>query len=140
MPIVSEISSCPAYTSSPEESVTLQCEITGFFPPEISVTWWEDSEQEIMEGTDSWGPLLTNGSTYRVAATLRIGQHETKVEKSERDIVCRVMHCSLQEPIQKHWRQRHIGDRFLMFLQNVILILFNYDITHHIIMTISLYL
>ncbi|XP_048871781.1 uncharacterized protein si:ch211-180a12.2 [Brienomyrus brachyistius] len=110
MPIVSEISSsCPAYTSSPEESVTLQCEITGFFPPEISITWWEDGEQEIMEGKDSWGPLLTDGSTYRLTATLRIGQCETKVEKSERDIVCRVMHCSLQEPIEKHWRQRHIA-------------------------------
>ncbi|XP_072568792.1 uncharacterized protein [Paramormyrops kingsleyae] len=109
MPIVSEISSCPAYTSSPEESVTLLCEITGFFPPEISVTWWEDGEQEIMEGKDSWGPLLTDGSTYRVTATLRIGQRETKVERSERDIVCRVMHCSLQEPIEKHWRQRHIA-------------------------------
>ncbi|XP_036392614.1 uncharacterized protein si:ch211-180a12.2 [Megalops cyprinoides] len=111
-PHVSEITSCSAAsTFSPENPLTLGCEITRFYPPEISVSWWRvtegESEEEITEGADIWGPALTHPSAFRATATLRKGRSEGDGEEKKTRIVCRVMHCSLQEPIERHWQDNH---------------------------------
>ncbi|XP_071395811.1 uncharacterized protein [Centroberyx affinis] len=107
-PCVSEIVSS---TSSPDQPLTLGCDITGFYPPNLSVTWLklregeqDDREEEVMEGGEVWGPIQTHPRLYRATATLR--RRGTNQEKKERGggIVCRVEHCSLLEPIERHWR------------------------------------
>ncbi|KAA8581619.1 hypothetical protein FQN60_003200 [Etheostoma spectabile] len=107
-PCVSEIIGS---TSSPEKTLILGCEITDFYPPNVSVTWLklrggeqDDREEEVIVGGEMWGPIQTQSRLYRATATLR--RRPTNQEKKERGggIICRVEHCSLLEPIEKHWR------------------------------------
>ncbi|XP_045925582.1 uncharacterized protein si:ch211-180a12.2 [Micropterus dolomieu] len=108
-PCVSEIVSS---TSSPDQTWTLACEITDFHPPNISVTWLklrdgeqDDREDEVIEGGEMWGPIQAPDSRlYRATATLK--RRATNQEKKEigGGVVCRVEHCSLLEPVEKHWR------------------------------------
>ncbi|RXN22500.1 microtubule-associated futsch-like protein [Labeo rohita] len=105
-PTVSEIIS----SSAAEGPVTLACDITDFYPPEISVRWLhvngneseeeEGSEREIRDGAELWGPLQTLPRTFRAKALLQ-ELHETT---RGGDIVCRVTHCSLLKPVDKVWR------------------------------------
>lgn len=103
-------------TSSPDQALTLGCEITDFYPPDISVTWLklregeqDDREEEKIEGGEMWGPMQTHPRHFRATATLK--RRATNQEKKERGggIVCRVEHCSLYEPIERHWRNVDIG-------------------------------
>lgn len=103
-------------TFSPEQALTLGCEITDFYPPNISVTWLklregeqDDREEEVIEGGEMWGPIQTQPKLFRASATLK--RNVTNQEKKERGggIVCRVEHCSLQEPIERQWRNGGIG-------------------------------
>ncbi|XP_041740643.2 uncharacterized protein si:ch211-180a12.2 isoform X2 [Coregonus clupeaformis] len=112
-PNVSEIISSASF---PSQHLTLGCDMTGFYPPDISVTWLrlregevDDREEEVIEGGEIWGPMLSGPSTYRANATLRKG--EIKEEKKERagGVVCRVEHCSLEEPIERRWRNVNIA-------------------------------
>ncbi|XP_039643976.1 uncharacterized protein si:ch211-180a12.2 isoform X1 [Perca fluviatilis] len=107
-PCVSEI---VGSTSSPEKTLILGCEITDFYPPNVSVTWLklrggeqDDREEEVIVGGEMWGPIQTQPRLYRATATLK--RRPTNQEKKERGggIICRVEHCSLHEPIEKHWR------------------------------------
>ncbi|XP_064820782.1 uncharacterized protein si:ch211-180a12.2 isoform X1 [Oncorhynchus masou masou] len=106
-PNVSEIISSASF---PGQHLTLGCDMTGFYPPGISVTWLhlregevDDREEEVIEGGEVWGPLLSGPSTYRANATLRKrGTNEEK--ESAGGVVCRVEHCSLEEPIERRWR------------------------------------
>ncbi|XP_053197049.1 uncharacterized protein si:ch211-180a12.2 [Scomber japonicus] len=107
-PCVSEI---VGSTFSPEQALTLGCEITDFYPPNISVTWLklregeqDDREEEVIEGGEMWGPIQTQPKLFRASAILK--RNVTNQEKKERGggIVCRVEHCSLQEPIERQWR------------------------------------
>ncbi|KAL4617818.1 hypothetical protein GN956_G20438 [Arapaima gigas] len=102
-PCVSDISSL-----SCGQPTLLGCEVTGFYPPDISVTWWRqrggDREREIAEEGEVWGPLLTDPRTYRATAILRTGRSDRGVEETDSWITCRVAHCSLKEPVEKHWR------------------------------------
>ncbi|XP_029102781.1 uncharacterized protein LOC108933011 [Scleropages formosus] len=127
-PCVSEISSL-----SPEEPMSLGCEITGFYPPEISVTWWilsdGNREEEIVEERELWGPLLTHPSTYRATAILRTGSSKEGVEEKDNWIMCRVTHCSLKEPTEKRWRNRLIGDYSLSVIKQKMHFL--EPLTHH---------
>ncbi|CAK6970949.1 uncharacterized protein si:ch211-180a12.2 isoform X1 [Scomber scombrus] len=111
-PCVSEI---VGSTSSPDQALTLGCEITDFYPPNISVTWLklregeqDDREEEVIEGGEMWGPIQTQPKLFRASATLK--RNITNQEKKERGggIVCRVEHCSLQEPIERQWRNGDI--------------------------------
>ncbi|XP_062416163.1 uncharacterized protein si:ch211-180a12.2 isoform X1 [Pungitius pungitius] len=102
--------------SSPGQALTLGCEITDFYPPTLTVTWLrlregeqDDGEEEVLEGGEVWGPVQTHPRVYRAAATLR--RHAASREKKHRGggggaggVVCRVEHCSLPEPLEKHWR------------------------------------
>ncbi|XP_053721767.1 uncharacterized protein si:ch211-180a12.2 isoform X2 [Synchiropus splendidus] len=107
-PCVSEIVDlmCPS-----GKSLTLGCEITDFYPPGISVTWLklrggeqDDREEEPIEGGDMWGPIETHSRLFRSTAFLTT--KKTNLDKGERGggIICRVDHCSLHEPIERHWR------------------------------------
>nr|XP_033467994.1 uncharacterized protein si:ch211-180a12.2 [Epinephelus lanceolatus] len=106
-PCVSEI---VGSTSSPDQTLTLGCEITDFYPPNVSVTWLrlregeqDDREEEVLEGGEMWGPIQTQPGLYRATAILR--RKAVNQEKKERGgIICRVEHCSLHEPMEKHWR------------------------------------
>ncbi|XP_044035804.1 uncharacterized protein si:ch211-180a12.2 isoform X2 [Siniperca chuatsi] len=108
-PCVSEIVSS---TSFPDQTLTLGCEITDFHPPNISVTWLklrageqDDREEEVIEGGELWGPIQApDPRLYRATAILK--RRATNQEKKERGggIICRVEHCCLLEPIERHWR------------------------------------
>ncbi|XP_067285304.1 uncharacterized protein si:ch211-180a12.2 isoform X2 [Pseudorasbora parva] len=111
-PTVSEIlSSLPPAVEGP---LTLACDITGFYPPEISVKWLhlrgnrieegEDSEREIKAGAELWGPLQTLPRTFRAKALLKA------LDDRERggEIVCRVTHCSFLKPVERVWKNAHI--------------------------------
>ncbi|KAL1263786.1 hypothetical protein QQF64_004141 [Cirrhinus molitorella] len=111
-PSVSEIISSPL-SSSAEGAVALACDITDFYPPEISVRWLhakaneseedEDSEREIRDGAELWGPLQTLPRTFRAKALIK----ELLETRRRGEIVCRVMHCSLLKPIDRVWRNTH---------------------------------
>lgn len=122
-PCVSEIISS---TSSLDQTVSLGCEITDFFPPNISVTWLklrggerDDREEEVIEGGAMWGPIQTQARLYRATATLkrRVTNQEKERGGGGGGIVCRVEHSSLPEPIEKHWKCVDTGmDDFYVLL------------------------
>nr|XP_020444598.1 uncharacterized protein LOC109953453 [Monopterus albus] len=106
-PCVSEVIGS---TSSPHQTLTLGCEITDFYPPNISVTWLklregerDDREEELVEGGEMWGPIETHPRVYRATATLKRRATNQKKEERGGGIICRVEHCSLREPIERHW-------------------------------------
>ncbi|XP_019218178.1 uncharacterized protein si:ch211-180a12.2 isoform X1 [Oreochromis niloticus] len=109
-PCVSEIVS-----STVSQDQTLGCEITDFYPPNISVTWLrfregeqDDGEEEVIKGGEIWGPIQTEPRLYRATATLkRRATNQEKIDKRG-GIICRVRHCSLQDPVEKHWRNADI--------------------------------
>ncbi|XP_069011765.1 uncharacterized protein [Embiotoca jacksoni] len=112
MPCVSEI---VRSTHSSDQTSTLGCEITEFFPPNITVTWLklregqeDDREDEVIEGGEVWGPIQTHTRLYRATATLK--RRATNEEKKDKrgGIICRVEHSSLHEPIERHWRNADI--------------------------------
>ncbi|XP_017166337.1 uncharacterized protein LOC103481403 isoform X1 [Poecilia reticulata] len=109
-PCVSDVVS---FTHASDPSFTLGCEITDFYPPNISVTWLklgdgeeDDREEEVIEGGELWGPIQTEPRLFRATATLK--RKPILQEKKDRGggITCRVQHCSLKEPIERHWRNR----------------------------------
>ncbi|XP_077358061.1 uncharacterized protein LOC144004608 isoform X2 [Festucalex cinctus] len=106
-PRVSDISSA---TSASDQMLTLGCEITDFYPPDVTVTWLkvregerDDSEDEVMEGGELWGPVEIHSRLYRTTATLRAANNREKKQRGG-GIKCRVEHLSLQEPIERLWR------------------------------------
>ncbi|XP_063048739.1 uncharacterized protein si:ch211-180a12.2 [Engraulis encrasicolus] len=134
-PTVSEIS-----VTNDGAAPVLSCDVTGFYPPELSVTWLqlkrteersedmerrkgeeeedddddddeEDEERvEVTEGTELWGPLLTEPRTFRATAVLQgaePGRSKVKGEGPIEAVVCRVDHCSLQAPVERLWRRAH---------------------------------
>ncbi len=107
-----------SFTSS-DQTLTLGCEITDFYPSNISVTWLklgegeqDDREEEAIEGGEIWGPVQTHPRLYKATAALR--RSSTNKEKKERGggIICRVEHPSLLEPIERHWRNVDIGMKY----------------------------
>ncbi|XP_042563571.1 uncharacterized protein si:ch211-180a12.2 isoform X2 [Clupea harengus] len=126
-PSVSEITS-----ASHNAALTFSCEVTGFYPPDVSVTWLQlrtverrkdaergseededdddDDEErvEITEGTQLWGPLLTDPATFRATAVLEEPGSGVKGVEPAEGVMCRVDHCSLQAPVERVWRRAHI--------------------------------
>nr|XP_061807652.1 uncharacterized protein LOC133598882 [Nerophis lumbriciformis] len=106
-PRVSDISST---TSTSDQMLTLGCEVTDFYPPDITVTWLkvrggerDDSEDEVMDGGELWGPMEIHPRLYRITATLKTAHNREKRQRGG-GIKCRVEHLSLQEPIERLWR------------------------------------
>lgn len=103
-------------TSTPDQTLTLGCEMIDFYPSNVSVTWLrlregeqDDREEEVIEGGEMWGPIQTHSRLYRATATLK--RTSTNQEKKERGggFICRVEHPSLPEPIERLWRNTEIG-------------------------------
>lgn len=121
-------------TSSSDQTVSLGCEITDFFPPNISVTWLklregerDDREEEVIEGGEMWGPIQTQARLYRATATLkRRATNQEKERGGGGGIVCRVEHSSLPEPIEKHWKCVDIGMNDFSTEKNVEIQIFVY--------------
>lgn len=114
-PSVSEVISS---ISPLDQTVTLGCQITDFFPPNISVTWLrlregerDDREEEVIEGGEMWGPIQTQSRLYRATTTLKRREKGEKGALGGGGIICRVEHISLQEPIEKHWKCIDIGNK-----------------------------
>ncbi|XP_072312400.1 uncharacterized protein [Eucyclogobius newberryi] len=114
-PRVSEIIS----TIKSDQSITLGCEISNFYPPNVSVVWLkmreglqDDREEELVKGGEFFGPLQTQPHLYKATATLRRPTSQDKQQR-EAGIICRVRHCSLPEPIEKLWRNVDSGAPYI---------------------------
>ncbi|XP_076121904.1 uncharacterized protein LOC143102295 [Alosa pseudoharengus] len=108
-PSVSEITS-----ANHNGALTFSCEVTGFYPPDVCVTWLQLKKTkqtkeavEVTEGMQVWGPLLTEPRTYRATAVLREPGSEVKGAEPVDAVMCRVDHCSLQAPVERLWRRVH---------------------------------
>lgn len=74
----------------------LACYVTGFYPPEIEVKWFQNGQEETerVVSTD----VIQNGDwTYQVLVVL-----ETSPRHGD-SYVCQVEHTSLQQPITQRW-------------------------------------
>ncbi|XP_072228972.1 uncharacterized protein [Leuresthes tenuis] len=107
-PCVAEIVSS---TNSSDHTSTLGCAITDFYPPNISVTWLklrggeeDDREEEVIEGGEVWGPIQTDPRLFRMTATLKRRTTHQEIKDRRGGIICRVEHCSLNQPIERQWR------------------------------------
>lgn len=69
----------------------------------------DDREDELIEGAELWGPVQTQPNLYKATATLRRRPSNQEKHQREAGIICRVQHCSLQEPIERLWRNVGIG-------------------------------
>lgn len=78
------------------ETDRLACYVTGFYPPEIEVKWFQNGREETerVVSTD----VMQNGDwTYQVLVVL-----ETVPRRGD-SYVCRVKHASLRQPISQAW-------------------------------------
>ncbi|XP_072213940.1 class II histocompatibility antigen, B-L beta chain-like [Excalfactoria chinensis] len=78
------------------ESDRLACYVTGFYPAEIEVKWFQNGREETerVVSTD----VMQNGDwTYQVLVVL-----ETVPRRGD-SYECRVEHASLPQPISQHW-------------------------------------
>ncbi|NP_001380644.2 major histocompatibility complex-Y, class II beta chain 1 [Gallus gallus] len=74
----------------------LACYVTGFYPPEIEVKWFQNGQEETerVVSTD----VIQNGDwTYQVLVVLEISPRHGD------SYVCQVEHTSLQQPITQRW-------------------------------------
>ncbi|CAL8282134.1 unnamed protein product [Merluccius merluccius] len=116
-PCVAEIVSSASTTGGP---LTLGCDITGFYPPDLTVTWLrlregeqDDREEEVVEGGEVWGPIQTQGRLYRATAILHPTRRREEAKErgggGGRGVVCRVEHRSLDQPIERRWRNAQLA-------------------------------
>ncbi|XP_072273407.1 uncharacterized protein [Pyxicephalus adspersus] len=76
---------------------TLTCMATGFYPPDIAITWYRDGE--ILRNPLIGKPKLYNDGTYQVNSTVTITP-----TNDDNIFSCRIQHDSLQEPLQKDFK------------------------------------
>lgn len=97
--------------------MNLGCEIADFYPPNVSVTWLklkdgdqdDEEEEEVIEGGEIWGPVQTHPRLYRATATLKRRARHLGIKERRGGVICRVEHCSLLEPIERHWKSIDLG-------------------------------
>ncbi|KAM5151727.1 uncharacterized protein ACMZJ9_009973 [Mantella aurantiaca] len=78
---------------------TLTCKATGFFPPDIGITWYRDVE--VLRNQYMGKPQKDKDGTYEVDSVLTI----TLTDEEQNQIFsCRVQHDSLEEPLQKDFQ------------------------------------
>ncbi|KAG9267402.1 hypothetical protein AMEX_G18237 [Astyanax mexicanus] len=118
-PTVSEIHCTPSFPD--QGPLTLTCDISDFYPPDVSVKWLrrgrnEGDEQEVEEAgaegeegvkgaAEVWGPIQTQPRAFRATALLKEVENVLKEMEEGGEIVCRVEHCALQEPVERVWRK-----------------------------------
>lgn len=105
-----------SFNSFSDQTLTLGCEITDFYPASISVTWLklgegeqDDREEQAIEGGELWGPIQTHPRMYRGTASLKRRAPNLQRKKRGGGIICRVEHCSLEKPIERHWTNVDVG-------------------------------
>lgn len=114
-PTVSEISGARFPSGSQQEFLTLACSITNFYPPDIAVKWLKRCNNEEMEIkkeeglVEVWGPVQAQLRTFKATAVLTEVENRLKDVDKDGEIVCRIEHCSLTEPIERVWTNSHFG-------------------------------
>ncbi|PIO27104.1 hypothetical protein AB205_0219840, partial [Aquarana catesbeiana] len=78
---------------------TLTCKATGFFPPDILITWYRKGE--VLRNHIMGKPQLYKDGMYQVNSTMTI--IPTKDDQNQ-IFSCKVQHDSLQEPLQKDFQ------------------------------------
>ncbi|KAL8179738.1 UNVERIFIED_CONTAM: hypothetical protein K2H54_071977 [Gekko kuhli] len=97
----------PSITGPPSRvdsgaSVTFTCISDGFFPRDITVTWFKDGRTIPASQTSTVPPR--ESTSYRVASTVEVSLTEKDV-KSE--LVCQIQHSTLAGPLRQSFR---LGD------------------------------
>ncbi|CAM5138332.1 unnamed protein product [Natator depressus] len=82
--------------SSHDGLTTLSCKVSGFYPPDITVTWLRNGESRQQE-TYSEGILPSGDGTYQTWVTMEIDP------KIKAHYSCHVEHESLLEPLSVSW-------------------------------------
>ncbi|XP_040212173.1 uncharacterized protein LOC120943119 [Rana temporaria] len=77
---------------------TLTCTATGFFPPDIGITWYRN--KEVLRNPLMGKPQMYENGTYYVDSNVTITPTDDDQNKT---FSCRVQHDSLQEPLQKDY-------------------------------------
>nr|ADT65179.1 MHC class II antigen beta chain 2 [Meleagris gallopavo] len=91
-----EVRICALQSGSLPRTDRLACFVTGFYPPEIEVKWFQNGQEETerVVSTD----VIQNGDwTYQVLVVLETGPRRGD------SYVCRVEHVSLRQPISRLW-------------------------------------
>ncbi|XP_077303647.1 uncharacterized protein LOC143923712 isoform X2 [Lithobates pipiens] len=78
---------------------TLTCKATGFFPPDILITWYRKGE--VLRNHFMGEPQIYKDGMYQVDSTMTITP--TKDDQNQ-NFSCRVRHDSLQEPMQEDFQ------------------------------------
>ncbi|XP_073492239.1 uncharacterized protein [Aquarana catesbeiana] len=78
---------------------TLTCKATGFFPPDILITWYRKGE--VLKNYFMGKPQLYKDGMYQVNSTMTITPTE---DDQNQTFSCKVQHDSLQEPLQKDFQ------------------------------------
>ncbi|XP_069043942.1 uncharacterized protein [Lepisosteus oculatus] len=103
-PEVSEIS---ASEGTPGQPLTLGCQMSGFYPPEIKVHWLRvhrDQEEALSEGLALWGPIETHPYIFRASAQASVPDRGTEGGNGGSLIKCIIEHSSLERPLERQWR------------------------------------
>ncbi|XP_068102580.1 uncharacterized protein [Hyperolius riggenbachi] len=91
--------SIPTRTVHKNNENTLICKVTGFFPPEIEITWLRDGEALCNQQI---GTIKRNDDgTYEKNTTVTIIPTD---KDQERTYSCRVQHISLESPIKEDFK------------------------------------
>ncbi|XP_074666653.1 class II histocompatibility antigen, B-L beta chain-like isoform X3 [Strix aluco] len=97
----------PVQSSSLPQTDRLACYVTGFYPAQIEVKWFQNKREETehVVSTD----VIPNGDwTYQVLVML-----ETTPQRGD-TYTCQVEHVSLQHPISQRWELQSDGARSKM--------------------------
>ncbi|XP_073492245.1 uncharacterized protein [Aquarana catesbeiana] len=78
---------------------TLTCKATGFFPPDILITWYRKGE--VLRNHSMGKPQMYKDGMYHVDSTMTITPTE---DDQNQTFSCKVQHDSLQEPLQKDFQ------------------------------------
>ncbi|PIO22647.1 hypothetical protein AB205_0081680, partial [Aquarana catesbeiana] len=78
---------------------TLTCKATGFYPPDILITWY--IKGEVLRNYLMGKPQMYNDGTYQVDSNVTI---TPTIDDQNQIFSCRVQHDSLQEPLQEDFQ------------------------------------
>uniref|UniRef100_A0A8D0KT36 Ig-like domain-containing protein n=1 Tax=Strix occidentalis caurina TaxID=311401 RepID=A0A8D0KT36_STROC len=94
----------PVQSSSLPQTDRLACYVTGFYPAQIEVKWFQNGREE-MERVVSTDVIPNGDWTYQVLVML-----ETTPQRGD-TYTCQVEHVSLQHPVSQHWELQSDGAR-----------------------------
>ncbi|XP_059831707.1 uncharacterized protein LOC132397245 isoform X2 [Hypanus sabinus] len=90
---------CDAAKPIAEEPVNLSCQISSFFPRDITVKWLKDGV-ELQQNSEVNDAVIGQDEVYHLTANMKIALTfaDTKTKYT-----CQVIHESLSKPIETHW-------------------------------------